>query len=234
MRQKSSKVKNYISLKRSNPRSHYKFIKILFNSAAKKVYEVVNISKNNRKAIKVKKCKEKENEESANNKSESKIYLKDSLDHPNITRLYEVYQHQGSEYLVMELMQGDSLSKIPSCRQFKMANKSKSTDEYFDELKHIIQQILYALSYLHEREIAHLNIQRSNILLSHQFGMRNKVCAKLGSFYYSKDGITNKISRLPIQYYSNQKQKMFFPSEIMTKQGVCLKTDIWMFGICIL
>lgn len=58
--QKSSKIKNYISLKRSTPRNHYKFLRILSSTQNSHVYEAINIKNGYKKAIKVKKVKEKE------------------------------------------------------------------------------------------------------------------------------------------------------------------------------
>jgi Tol biopolymer transport system component/predicted Ser/Thr protein kinase len=71
-----------------------------------------------------------------------------SLNHPNITTLYDV----GSDYLVMELVEGPTL-----------ADRIKEGPLTIDEAANIGRQIADALDFAHERGIVHRDLKPSNI-----------------------------------------------------------------------
>lgn len=87
----------------------------------------------------------------------------DKLNHPNIVRFYEVYEHKSDHYFVMEDLQGDDLDTAIGWK--KCFSHDDNLDEYFDKVKMVAKQILYALSYLHSNKIAHLGIHMKSILL---------------------------------------------------------------------
>ena len=77
------------------------------------------------------------------------------LDHPNIVRLYEVFQDDKRFYLVTELCQGGEL--------FEAITKRTHFNEQV--AASIIKQILSAIAYCHSKSIVHRDLKPENILL---------------------------------------------------------------------
>lgn len=77
------------------------------------------------------------------------------LDHPNIVRLYEVFQDEKRYYLVTELCTGGELFD-------EITNRS-----YFSEQDAavIIKQVLSAVKYCHSKSIVHRDLKPENILM---------------------------------------------------------------------
>ena len=80
--------------------------------------------------------------------------LKD-LDHPNIVRVVEAYRDEKSCAIVTELCQGNDL--------FHEIIKQKQLPE--ETVMTVFRQLLLAVNYLHERNIAHRDIKAENVLI---------------------------------------------------------------------
>jgi uncharacterized protein (TIGR02145 family) len=78
-----------------------------------------------------------------------------SLDHPNITRVLDFEETSGELCIVMEFLNGQDLSS-------KIKTNGPLQD---DELIRIFSQVLNALQYAHEKQIAHRDIKPSNIYI---------------------------------------------------------------------
>ena len=125
-------------------------------------------------------------------KYEISILIK--LDHPNIIKLYEIYETPEYFYLIMELCSGGELfdriiSNIESGKPF--------TEEQAAEIFH---QMMSAVNYCHKNNIVHRDLKPENLLLLNKdpkspikvidFGM-SKICdpndimfERVGSAYY--------------------------------------------------
>ena len=77
------------------------------------------------------------------------------LDHPNIIRIIDVFDENSTSYYVMEYIEGGSLS-----------NKLGTTGLSMSEATRYILQVAEALKYIHKKNIAHLDIKPSNIMLN--------------------------------------------------------------------
>ena len=94
----------------------------------------------------------------------NEIILMKILDHPNIIKLYEVYEGEYHIYLVMELLKGGELfDRIVK----KGINKEKDACI-------IIVRLLSALEYLHGLGIMHRDIKPENLILKdeHDFEIK--------------------------------------------------------------
>ena len=79
-----------------------------------------------------------------------------SINHPNIVRLYEIYESPGRLYLVMELLTGGELFD----RIVGLGKYSEEDARYFSF------KLLNAVLYLHDRNICHRDLKPENILLA--------------------------------------------------------------------
>ncbi|CAK86147.1 unnamed protein product (macronuclear) [Paramecium tetraurelia] len=85
----------------------------------------------------------------------NEIDLLRSCDHPNIIKLYEIYESGDYIYLVMELLEGGEL--------FDLILETQSFQE--SKVALIMFKIFDALEYLHTKNIMHRDIKPENILL---------------------------------------------------------------------
>lgn len=129
-----------------------------------------------------------------------------SLNHPNIIRIYDVFEDESSQYLVMEY-----------CPNGTILQKGKLE---YDQFVSYSKQILDALDYCHSKNIAHRDIKPENILIDNY----NKV--KLADFGIAKNFGTNNKSK---EKCGTMK---YFAPEMFLYNEVCpFKADIWALGI---
>ncbi|HEX9110422.1 MAG TPA: protein kinase, partial [Terriglobales bacterium] len=81
-----------------------------------------------------------------------------SLQHPNIVTVFELGDHEGNPYLVMEFLEGESLdSIITSRKQLSLLEKI-----------HLVIEVCHGLSHAHRRGIVHRDIKPANIMVSRE------------------------------------------------------------------
>jgi len=80
-----------------------------------------------------------------------------SLNHPNIVVIYESSQIDGTSYIAMEFIEGESLDQIISSR------RAVSIVKRLD----IIIQTCRGLQYAHKKQVVHRDIKPSNIMVDH-------------------------------------------------------------------
>ncbi len=78
------------------------------------------------------------------------------LDHPNICRIYNLIETPSADYLVLELIEGQTLKKS-DFRQFSKAQKLATA-----------QALLSALKAAHNKDIIHRDLKPENIMLDHK------------------------------------------------------------------
>jgi len=83
------------------------------------------------------------------------ISILKKLDHPNILKLYEVFEDEKRYYLVTELCRGGELFD-------EIVNKVHFSEK---EAATIILQILQAVSYCHSLGIVHRDLKPENVLI---------------------------------------------------------------------
>src|ERR1022692_3309676 len=77
------------------------------------------------------------------------------LSHPNIVTVYQLGEHGGVQYLVLELVNGESLENLLSDSQAWDVNPALS----------ILTQVADALDYAHAEGVVHRDVKPANILV---------------------------------------------------------------------
>ncbi|NDV80092.1 serine/threonine-protein kinase [Dysgonomonas sp. 511] len=132
-----------------------------------------------------------------------------ALDHPNIVRYISKNEDQDSLYILTDYVDG-----------FTLTDFIKLNPNYFDDknnLDKLIKQLLSAISYLHERQILHLDLKPDNILIT---SINHDV--KLIDFGFS---YTDCYQSLAIG-----KTELYAAPEQSNRESLDQRTDIYGFG----
>ena len=135
------------------------------------------------------------------------------LSHPEIVSIYDIGEDSGQYYMIMEFIEGKSLSRL-------LQIKSHFS---IDLVLSIGKQIAGALAYIHEKGILHRDIKPGNIMLSENGD------AKLTDFGLAK--VTNSGASLT-QTGSLFGSLMYIPPEqALGHKSVDARADIYSLGI---
>lgn len=151
---------------------------------------------------------------------QAEVDIQQELDHPNIVRLFEVFEDAKKYYLVMELCTGGELFD-----RIIDATEERGGEGAFTEAKVVLymQKILGGIGYMHSKNMVHRDIKPENFL------MQNK----------SKDADIKIIDfGLAASYKPGQKLKTkagtpFYVSPQVLKGSYTYKCDIWSCGVIV-
>jgi calcium-dependent protein kinase len=132
------------------------------------------------------------------------------LDHPNIVRLYEVFQDEKRFYLVTELCTGGEL--------FDEITKRSNFNE--QDAAAIIKQVLSAVAYCHSKNICHRDLKPENVLMDSKNNNQIKVIDFGASQKYDDN---KKMSQIYGTAY-------YIAPEIL-KSEYNEKCDVWSIGV---
>ena len=135
------------------------------------------------------------------------------LVHPNIVRIYEVGQFQGSSYLVMDFIDGRDLEKILDSRRGPLT---------VPEAVDISMQILAGLGFAHQSGIVHRDIKPSNVLVDSE-GQAYLMDFGIAKALRGTRSVTQVNSRLGTPDYMS-------PEQIRNPRDVDRRSDIYSFG----
>ena len=160
-----------------------------------------------------KKCPKKKIK--SKNQFKTEINLLRATDHPNIIKLYDIYEDTDYIYLIMEECNGGEFFD-------RLAKRAKEKKMYTEkECAKIFKQILEAVNYLHAHGVCHRDLKPENILFSN---LSDDSCLKLIDFGLSKvlDGDKDLKGTVGTTFY-------MAPEVITGKYNE--KCDIWACGI---
>lgn len=145
--------------------------------------------------------------------SEAEISLLQSMEHPNLIKYHEHFNHMNELYLVMELAAGGTLAQRID------ANKKTSSRVEEKLMWRWLQDIAGALTYLHTRRVLHRDVKPSHIFLGENGS------AKLGDF-----GLSKAMSAKTQIAFSCVGTPFYMSPEIVKGEGYSFGSDMWSLG----
>ncbi|KAG9223949.1 hypothetical protein CCMSSC00406_0004435 [Pleurotus cornucopiae] len=144
---------------------------------------------------------------------EREIVVMKLIDHPNIMKLYDVWETSTELYLILEYVQGGELFEY-------LCNKGKlPTLEALD----YFQQIIAAVDYCHRLNIAHRDLKPENILLDQDLNVK---IADFGMAAWQANAVNNGLLR------TSCGSPHYVAPEICSGQSYSgSAADIWSCGI---
>ncbi|KAM6176942.1 serine/threonine-protein kinase DCLK3 [Erethizon dorsatum] len=142
---------------------------------------------------------------------DSEILIIQSLSHPNIVKLHEVYEMEMEIYLIMEYVQGGDL--------FDAIIESVKFPEPDAAL--LIMDLCKALVHMHDKNIVHRDLKPENLLV--QRNEDKSTTLKLADF-----GLAKHVVR-PI--FTVCGTPTYVAPEILSEKGYGLEVDMWAAGV---
>eukprot|EP01053_Blabericola_migrator_P003658 Blabericola_migrator_1__3657@NODE_2096_length_3280_cov_158_697790_g1327_i0_p1_GENE_NODE_2096_length_3280_cov_158_697790_g1327_i0NODE_2096_length_3280_cov_158_697790_g1327_i0_p1_ORF_typecomplete_len702_score114_12Pkinase/PF00069_25/1_1e71Pkinase_Tyr/PF07714_17/3e50EFhand_7/PF13499_6/3_8e11EFhand_7/PF13499_6/5_7e13EFhand_7/PF13499_6/1_1e14EFhand_8/PF13833_6/0_018EFhand_8/PF13833_6/1_6e05EFhand_8/PF13833_6/5_3EFhand_8/PF13833_6/8_1e05EFhand_8/PF13833_6/0_0029EFhand_8/PF13833_6/2_3e07EFhand_1/PF0003 len=147
---------------------------------------------------------------------EAEINILKQLDHPNIIKIYDVYEDYNSVYIIMEYCKGgELLDRIVQAQQ-----RAKALTEKY--VMGIMQQILLALSYFHSQKIAHKDLKPENVLFQDTSPTSPIKVIDFG---------LAEIFRKTDEYSHNAAGTVLYMAPEVFQRRLDLKCDVWSAGV---
>jgi len=133
--------------------------------------------------------------------------------HPNIMKLYGVFEDNDELYLVMELIEGQELFD-------KIVERGHYTEK---DASNIIRQVIDAIAYLHSQGIAHRDLKPENLLSS---GDNENEIIKVADFGLSKNFSEDKLQ-------TSCGSPTYVAPEVLNSDSYDKSVDMWSIGVII-
>jgi len=141
------------------------------------------------------------------------IYIMKKVDHPNILKLYEVYEDDDYFFLVLELVEGLELFD-------KIVDRGNYSES---DAANIVKQILEAVRYLHKEGIVHRDLKPENLLSA---GEGENEVVKVADFGFAKNFGEEKL-------VTSCGSPGYVAPEVLTDDTYTNAVDMWSVGVII-
>src|ERR1051325_4927510 len=141
--------------------SHYRIIQVLGGGGMGVVYKAEDLKLGRRVALKFLPS-ELANDPRALDRIQGEARAASSLDHPNICAIYELGEHETQPFIVMQLLEGETL------REWIESRPAIISTSRVEELLKIAGQITEGLQAAHQKGIVHRDIKPSNIFITNR------------------------------------------------------------------
>jgi len=161
--------------------SHYRVLQILGGGGMGVVYQAEDLKLGRRVAIKFL-SSERSTNLKAFERFEREARAASALDHPNICSIYQLGEYQAQPFIVMQLLEGQTL------REWIESAASKPAAERLREMLSLAIEIATGLEAAHQKGIIHSDIKPANIFVT------NKGHAKILDFGIARHLETDDLS----------------------------------------
>jgi len=142
----------------------------------------------------------------------------ESVQHPHITRIYDLMEDRRNYYIVAELMSGGNVMEKILAAQGNKFTETKAAS--------IINQMLLALNFMHKKQIMHRDLKPENILCEIAADMNlDDIVIKLTDFGFA------------VKYNAGKKETLSLGSPLYMAPELCkethydFKVDCWAVGV---
>ena len=146
--------KSFLQISNVDVKNHYEILKKLGEGSYGKTYKVKNKNSSDIRAMKqMEKIKIPDM-----NVFKNEINIMSILDHPNIIKLYEVFEDDKFFYLIIEYCDGGELLH-------RIRERNEKGNPYKEkEIAEIFKEIISAIAYCHDNNVVHRDLKLENIL----------------------------------------------------------------------
>ncbi|GEQ70554.1 hypothetical protein JCM33374_g4232 [Metschnikowia sp. JCM 33374] len=191
-----------------NPKNYYEDLKKIGQGASGGVYLAKTVSSSEVVAIKQMNLEQQPKKELIINEI---LVMKDSQ-HPNIVNYIDSYLLKGELWVVMEYMEGGSLTEI--------VTHSVMTE---GQIGAVCRETLKGLQFLHSKGVIHRDIKSDNILLNTN-----------GHIKMTDFGFCAQINELNVKRTTMVGTPYWMAPEVVSRKEYGPKVDIWSLGIMVI
>jgi hypothetical protein len=136
------------------------------------------------------------------------------LNHPNIAALYDVGDQDGTDYIVMECVPGQSLRQVLQSGPLSVSQATR-----------VVLQIAEALQEAHEQGVVHRDLKPANVILT------PKGSAKVLDFGVAKLLVGADLAQSVTEAAGLVGTPLYMSPEQALGNSVDMRTDIWSLGV---
>lgn len=205
---------------------NYTINRLIAKGGMGRVYEAVEKGSNRKIALKVLMLDEDRASEIMERFQREAQSLGRLESHPNIVTIYRYGEVEGIHYIAMQLVDGSSLAEYYA----DLKNRGKYME--IPELLHIVQQVVNALDYAHERGVIHRDIKPGNIMLEAdpKTGQKRAILMDFGLVMQLDTQTTAGVPTLGLAFGT---PRYIAPEQAISSQQANPQSDIYALGVVV-